>query len=109
MSSSDDHEREAARFRSLIALLTSTVPEVYRWWLDSPYGDELDHPLALGDAWMFAGRHLFHDDVPIDSETWPRLLQVVEVAVRVSALLDARGQEADAVTVDGLRPGTWCK
>lgn len=88
--------------RGLIGVLRDTVPEIDEWWADS-YA-EGETPMTLCSAGIEASTlHLFDDDNhPLLVDTvWPRMLQVVELALLVFEILwSDEILEPDAVTVD---------
>lgn len=102
MTVDEDPASEARRFAGLIGVLRDTVPEIDEWWADS-YA-EGETPMTLCSAGIEASTlHLFDgDDHPLLVDTvWPRLLQVVELALLVFEILwSDEVLEPDAVTVD---------
>lgn len=100
----EDPASEARRFSALLAVLLDTVPELREWWADS--SDEGEWPLTLPQAGIEAGVfRLFDDDRrPLQVETvWPRMLQFIELALRVEELLWSDGsREEDAVTINSF-------
>jgi len=102
----EDPTSEARRFDALLSLVAANVPEFEVWRLDRHYGDEFDSKvLTLSEAWVSAMSHLFdEDDQPLLVDTvWPRILQVVEVAILVSDILwSDEAREADFAIVDGF-------
>jgi hypothetical protein len=99
----EDRTSEAHRFSALLSLLKQNVPELEQWRLQSHFGDESDsRVLGLSEAWMLVTEHLFDDqNRPVEVERlWPRLLQVMEVALGLCDLLFDHEREDDAVAVD---------
>ena len=103
MVDDEDPASEAERFSALLMVLLDIVPEIGQWWTDTY--DEEAPPMTLGAVGLEAVLNLFdtNDQPQLVDTVWPRMLQVVELAVRVADILDAdETREDDATTVGGF-------